>query len=103
MLAFNLSIEFYVQFLLCRLALERAKTAKLAVESIGDLVETHGQGGTCHDPTSNTPSGYDNSFLVVDGTEAWVVETCDRVWVAKQIKGDFLEFFLNLLEEVLCF
>ena len=94
MLAFNLSIEFYVQFLLCRLALERAKTAKLAVEIIGDLVETHGQGGTCHDPTSNTPSGYDNSFLVVDGTEAWV---------AKQIKGDFLEFFLNLLEEVLCF
>ncbi len=71
------------------LALERSKTAKLAVEVIGELVETYGQGGTCYDPSSNTPSGYDNSFLVVDNEEAWVIETCDRVWVAKQIQGKF--------------
>jgi secernin len=71
------------------LALERAKTAKSAVEVIAELVEKYGQGGTCYDPSSNTPSGYDNSFLVVDNEEAWVVETCDRVWVAKQIKGKF--------------
>jgi dipeptidase len=76
-----------------RLALERAKTAKLAVEIIGELVETYGQGGVCYDPTTGFSSGYDNSFLVVDGEEAWVVETCDRVWVAKQIKGKFIFFY----------
>ena len=70
-----------------RLALERAKTAKSAVDIIGALVETHGQGGTCFDPAFHSSSGYDNSFLVVDGNEAWTVETCDRVWVAKQIES----------------
>ncbi|CAF1242508.1 unnamed protein product [Rotaria sordida] len=72
-----------------RLALERAKTAKLAVEIIGDLVVKYGQGGTCYNPTAGFSSGYDNSFLVVDSDEAWVVETCDRVWVAKQIKEGY--------------
>lgn len=79
------------------MALERAKSAKSAVEIIGDLVEQYGQGGTCYDPTCNSPSGYDNSFLVVDDEEAWVVETCDRVWVAKHIKGKI--FHVDLLEK----
>ncbi|CAF0936003.1 unnamed protein product [Adineta ricciae] len=74
-----------------RLALERAKNAKSAVEIIGELVEQYGQGGTCYDPTCNSPSGYDNSFLVVDDKEAWVVETCDRVWVAKHIKEGYYQ------------
>ncbi|CAF2784460.1 unnamed protein product [Rotaria sp. Silwood2] len=72
-----------------RLALERASTAKLAVEIIGDLVVKYGQGGSCYDPVSGFSSGYDNSFLVVDSDEAWVVETCDCVWVAKQIKEGY--------------
>jgi len=70
-----------------RLGLERGKTAKLAVELIGELVETYGQGGACFDASANFTFGYDNSFLVVDSEEAWSIETCDRVWVAKQIKG----------------
>ncbi|UJR28705.1 hypothetical protein I4U23_009934 [Adineta vaga] len=74
-----------------RLALERAKTAKSAVEIIGELVEQYGQGGTCYDPACNPSSGYDNSFLIVDDREAWVVETCDRVWVAKQIKEGYYQ------------
>lgn len=69
--------------------MERAKTAKMAIEIIGELVEKYGQGGSCYDVTSGYASGYDNSFLVVDTEEAWVIETCDRVWVAKQIKGNF--------------
>ena len=83
------TLQSKTYFCSCSLALERSKTAKAAVEVIGDLVETYGQGGTCYDPTLNKPSGYDNSFLVVDNEEAWVIETCDRVWVAKQIKGKF--------------
>lgn len=81
--------DFFIFIYSFRLALERAKTAKSAVEIIGELVEKYGQGGTCYDPTTGTSSGYDNSFLVVDGDEAWVIETCDHVWVAKQIKGKF--------------
>lgn len=70
-----------------RLALERSKTAKSALELIGNLVEKYGQGGVCFHPSSNKTFGYDNSFLVVDNEEAWTIETCDRIWVAKQIKG----------------
>ncbi len=86
-----------------RLALERAKTAKSAVEIIGELVEKYGQGGVCYDPTSDYSSGYDNSFLVVDGEEAWVVETCDHVWVAKQIKGKFIFLFYFKENFFFCF
>jgi secernin len=69
------------------LVLERSKTAKSAVELIGELVEKYGQGGACFDASANMTYGYDNSFLVVDSEEAWTIETSDRVWVAKQIKG----------------
>jgi secernin len=67
--------------------LERAHTAQTAVSIIGDLVETYGQGGTCYHTSSNLTTGYDNSFLIVDRNEAWTMETCDRVWVAKQVTG----------------
>ena len=71
-----------------RLGLERAKTARLAVDIIGELVETYGQGGACFDASANFDFGYDNSFLVVDSEEAWSIETCDRVWAAKRITGE---------------
>ena len=73
-----------------RLALERCQNARSAVEIIGELVETYGQGGSCYDPSLNTPTGYDNSFMIVDREQAWTIETCDRVWVAKQIKGQLI-------------
>lgn len=72
-----------------RLALERSKSAKSAVELIGELVETYGQGGRCFHPSANITYGYDNSFLVVDNEEAWTIETCHQVWVAKQIKEGY--------------
>ncbi|UJR20858.1 hypothetical protein I4U23_023968 [Adineta vaga] len=72
-----------------RLSLERCKTAKSAVNCIGELVEKYGQGGACFHPSANFSYGYDNSFLVVDNEEAWSVETSDRIWVAKQIKEGY--------------
>lgn len=70
------------------MALERAASAKEAIQVIGNLIETYGQGGSCYEPTSKVKCGYDNSFLIVDHEEAWTLETCDRVWVAKVIKSN---------------
>lgn len=57
------------------------------MDIIGELIETYGQGGACFHPSANFHFGYDNSFLVVDHEQAWTIETCHRVWVAKEIKG----------------
>ena len=65
---------------LVRLALERSKTAKEALEQLISLLETYGQGGNCgydHD------FYYDNAFLVMDRQELYVLETAGRQWVWK--------------------
>jgi len=72
---------------LVRLGLERGKTAKLALEVIVKLLETHGQGGACSFTDGDWK--YHNSFLLVDPTEAWVLETAGKWWVAERIKDGF--------------
>ncbi|KAK3108853.1 hypothetical protein FSP39_017207 [Pinctada imbricata] len=68
-----------------RLALERSSTAREAVNVMTSLLEEHGQGGvTCVDP-SYSQWTYNNSFLIADRTEAWVLETAGKFWVTKQI------------------
>ncbi len=64
---------------LVRLALERAESATAAVEVIGGLIETHGQGGAA-DPV--TGDAYFSSFLIADPHSAWTVESSGRDWVA---------------------
>ncbi|WP_424812606.1 C69 family dipeptidase [Roseococcus sp. YIM B11640] len=66
---------------LVRLALERAPTAEAAVGVIIDLLERHGQGGDCGHLNEHF---YDNSFIVADHREAFVLETLGRFWVAER-------------------
>ena len=68
---------------LVRLGLERADSARQARDVIISLLEEHGQGGNCgfdHD------FFYDNSFLIMDREELFILETAGRDWVYKQME-----------------
>ena len=71
---------------LVRLALERADTARGAVETILDLIARFGQGGSGHDPML-VPNGrpYWNAFLVADPGEAFVIDTSGAEWAVEQV------------------
>ncbi len=69
---------------LLRLALERAATARQAVDVITGLLETHGQGGNCG---YINELYYHNSFLMADPEPVWVLETAGPHWAAKQVEG----------------
>ncbi len=64
-----------------RLALERAETAGEAVSVLTEMLERFGQGGNC---AYDHKFYYDNSFLVMDRKELYVLETADRNWVWKK-------------------
>jgi secernin len=66
---------------LLRLGLERAKTAREAVEVMGEMVHRFGQGGNCEVPGN---SHWDSSYLISDAAEAWILETAGREWAAKK-------------------
>ncbi len=68
-----------------RLALERSKTAAESVVWIGKLVERYGQFG-CSLLGDDHSGGYDNSYVVADAVEAWIVETYGRHWTALKLK-----------------
>ena len=68
---------------LSRVALERCKTAREAIELIGELMFTYGYYGT------------GETLLLGDANEAWVMEMCsydtkniDAIWVAKRVPDD---------------
>lgn len=67
---------------LVRLAAQRATTADTAVDLITSLLERYGQGGS-GEHESDEP--YWSSFLVVDPTSGWIVETSGRSWVAAPV------------------
>lgn len=69
---------------LLRLGLERAMTARQALEVMTTLLERFGQGGSSGFPHS---SYYHNSFLIVDPKEAWILETVESRWAARQVTG----------------
>jgi hypothetical protein len=78
---------------LLRLALERAGDAKSAVGIIAALLEQYGQGGNCgydHD------FYYDNSFLIADRNDIYVLETAGKRWTAKRFTSAAISNRLSL-------
>lgn len=69
---------------LVRLGLERGATAIDALEVMTRLIEQVGQGGPAgfHDKRFH----YDNSFIIADYREAWVLETVQNHWAARQVR-----------------
>ncbi|ASJ13153.1 C69 family dipeptidase [Thermococcus thioreducens] len=67
-----------------RLALERTKSAKEALEFITGIVEDGLQGGN---GSKSHGLYYFSSFVIADPKEAWVLETVGKEWAAKKIEG----------------
>ena len=67
---------------LLRLGLERAATAREAIDVITSLLVKYGQNANASQLIDRR---YENSYLLVDKSEMWLLETADREWVAKQI------------------
>ena len=66
-----------------RLALERAVTPREALDVIVNLLQEFGQGGNC---LYDDRLYYHNSFLIANADDAWVLETIDKQWAARQVK-----------------
>lgn len=65
-----------------RLALERCKTAKEATEEIIRLLKEYGQGGNCG---FDHEFYYDNSYLISDKVESYILETAGKEYVIKHV------------------
>jgi secernin len=70
---------------LLRFGLERGSTAEYAVEAIAELLERYGQWGSAVRGKRHAEGSYENSFLLADRLEAWVLETAGRRWVAQRV------------------
>ena len=66
---------------LVRLGLERADSAERALEVVIELIETHGQGGSGY---RDMRWPYNNSFLIADPRQAWILEAAGRQWATRR-------------------
>lgn len=72
-----------------RLGLERGKTAEEALHVITDLVEKYGQWGSGV-PMSDTIAGsYNNSYIVADKKEAYILETAGKRWAMVKVEEGY--------------
>lgn len=70
---------------LLRLGLERGHTAERALEVMTQLLEAHGQWGAGTLSDDRAAAAYDNSFLIADAEQSWVLETVGRHWAARRV------------------
>ena len=68
---------------LLRLGLERGATAQEAICVITGLLTKYGQKANASALTERT---YENSFIIMDKNECWILETAGREWAAKRVK-----------------
>lgn len=68
---------------LLRLGLERGATAREAMRVITALLEEYGQNANA---SVLEDKRYENSFLIADREEIWLLETAGRMWAAKRIE-----------------
>lgn len=74
---------------LLRLALERAKTCEEAIDLMGSLLEQFGQFGAAGIGEPDWEGSYDNTYVMSDGLEGWVLETAGPYWCAQRIDSGF--------------
>ncbi|XP_065164277.1 secernin-1 [Atheta coriaria] len=67
---------------LVRLGLERASSASEALDVITSLLEKYGQGGSSSDKSDVF---HCNSFIIVDGSTCFVLDTCGKHWAVEEI------------------
>jgi len=72
---------------LVRLGLERGRTAREALDVMTLLIGEHGQFGSGLPTADPLAGGYDNSFIIADSEEAWILESAGTEWVAKRIEA----------------
>lgn len=67
-----------------RIALERCKSADLALEMITELLTEYGQDACGGYQDENF--FYHNSFIIADASVAWVLETAGKHWIAQKVR-----------------
>ncbi len=78
---------------LLRIALERSIDAKQALELIITYLEKYGQGGNC---AYEGKKYYNNSFLIMDNSELYVLETFDKQWAYRKSEKDSISNRLSI-------
>jgi len=81
---------------LLRLGLERGKTAREALEVITSLLEQYGQFGSGIPSAAAAVGAYENSYIIADASEAWVLETAGTRWIARRF-GEGITSISNTL------